>query len=151
LTDYWRARLDWQSALSVAQSNNVADANSYPKCEDGRLALVDQWRAALLKKMLTPAPDQNAVNWKRAQLAGRNARSNFGNDVNPERLQRAIDTDIEWLKAHPSRKSIAATRQAIKGGELAAVAATNRRSGPRSARYCRSAIIETPAPIGQKA
>ena len=124
LTDYWRARLEWQSALSIAQTHNVADANSYPKCDADRLALVDLWRAALLQQMLTPAPDQNAVNWKRAQLAGRNAHCNFPGEIKTERLQRAIDADVEWLKAHPSRKSIAAARQTMKGGEFAAVAAT---------------------------
>jgi hypothetical protein len=30
--------------------------------------------------------------------------------VKPERLQRAIEADIEWLEAHPTRKSIAASR-----------------------------------------
>jgi hypothetical protein len=29
-TDYWRARLDWHTALGLAQEYNVADANSYP-------------------------------------------------------------------------------------------------------------------------
>jgi hypothetical protein len=114
LTDYWRVRLDWQSALSTAQTHDVADANSHPKCEE-RLALVDQWRAAVLKQMLTPAPDQNAVNWKLAKLRGRHRNFDFTDDVKPERLQRAIDADVEWLKAHPSRKSIAASRQADKG------------------------------------
>jgi hypothetical protein len=35
-------------------------------------------------------------------------------DVKPERLQRAIDADVEWLEAHPSKKSIAASGQAKK-------------------------------------
>jgi hypothetical protein len=30
--------------------------------------------------------------------------------VKPERLQHAIEADIEWLEAHPTRKSIAASR-----------------------------------------
>src|ERR1700690_865391 len=34
LTDYWRARLNWQTSLEFAQSNNVADSNSFPKCDD---------------------------------------------------------------------------------------------------------------------
>jgi hypothetical protein len=34
--------------------------------------------------------------------------------VKPERLQRAIEADIEWLEAHPTRKSIAASRQGKK-------------------------------------
>src|SRR5450759_3680218 len=74
LTDYWRARLDWWIALSTAQSNNVADANSYPKCHDdfsdNHLALAHLWRVTLMNQMLTPAPDAAAVNWKRAQLRG---------------------------------------------------------------------------------
>jgi hypothetical protein len=123
LTDYWRARLEWEAALACAQTHGVADANSYPKNGyDGRPALVDQWRDALVKQMLTPAPDQNAVNWKLAKLRGRNEYDLKG--AKPERLQFAIDADVEWLKAHPSRKSIAATRQAMKGGKLATVVAT---------------------------
>jgi hypothetical protein len=110
LTGYWRARLDWQGALSTAQSHNVADANSFPKCE-GRLELVDLWRTALIKQMLTPAPDVAAVAWKRAQMRAENYR--YAN-VKPTRLQLAIDADVEWLEAHPSRKSIAASRQAKK-------------------------------------
>jgi hypothetical protein len=125
LTDYWRARLDWWSALSIAQTHGIADANSYPKCDDygQRSVLVDLWRDALLAQMLTPAPDQIAVNWKLAKLRGRDSRLNFAGEVNPERLQRAVDTDIEWLKAHPSRKSNGAVRQTRKGRELAAVVA----------------------------
>jgi hypothetical protein len=65
----------------------------------------------LVKQMLTPAPDVGAVNWKRTQLRGGQHRYTT---VKPERLQRAIDADVEWLKAHPSRKSIAAARQSKK-------------------------------------
>jgi hypothetical protein len=114
LTDYWRARLDWESALSLAQEHNIADANSYPKCDDygkDRWSLLDLWRTALVKQMLTPAPDVAAVAWKRAQLRAEQYRYT---DVKPERLQCAIDADVEWLKAHPSKKSIAASRQAKK-------------------------------------
>jgi hypothetical protein len=109
LTDYWHARLKWNSALSIAQDRDVADANSFPKCDDSRLVLVDLWRAALVSQMLTPAPDAAAVAWKRAQLRAENFRYA---DVKPEELQRAIDADAEWLGAHPTKKSIAASRQA---------------------------------------
>ena len=112
-TDYWRARLDWNSALGCAQSWGVADADSFPAAADeNRLLLVDAWRAALVKQMLAPAPDVAAVLWKRAKLRAEDWRHT---DVKPERLQRAIDADVEWLEAHPSRKSIAASRQAKKG------------------------------------
>jgi hypothetical protein len=112
LTDYWRARLDWHSALSTAQSYNVADANSYLKCDgENRFVLVDLWRGALVEQMLTPAPDVGAVNWKRAQLSRGEHRFTT---VKPERLQRAINADAQWLEDHPSRKSIAASRQSSK-------------------------------------
>jgi hypothetical protein len=114
LTSYWRARLDWQTALSSAQDHEVADAKSFPPCDDSgssRLVLVDLWRAALVAQMLTPAPDVAGVNWKRVQLQAENYRYT---DVKPERLQRAIEADVEWLEAHPTRKSIAASRQGKK-------------------------------------
>jgi hypothetical protein len=114
LTDYWRARLNWSSALPTAQQYNVADANSYPKCDDygkDRILLVDLWRTALVKQMLTPAPDVAAIAWKRAQLRAENY---LYTPVKPERLQRAIDADVEWLAAQPTRKSIAAARQSSK-------------------------------------
>jgi hypothetical protein len=74
VTDYWLARFEWHNQLSSAQDYDVADANSFPKSKDGegRFALVALWRDALVKQMLTPAPDVGAVNWKRAQLRGGN-------------------------------------------------------------------------------
>lgn len=104
LTDYWRARLDWHSALSVAQTHDVAeDCHSFPKCDDGPSDwdLLALWRAALMSQVLTPAPDVAAVNWKRAQLRGGQHKYT---DVKPERIERAIAADVEWLNAHPSRK-----------------------------------------------
>ncbi|MGY2903669.1 hypothetical protein [Bradyrhizobium sp. URHC0002] len=62
--------------------------------------LVDLWRAALVAQMLPPAFD----------VAG----AASSRTVKPERLQRAIEADIEWLEAHPTRKSIAASRQGKK-------------------------------------
>ena len=104
LTDYWRARLDWWSALSIAQSRNIADANSYPKCGDygQRLVLVDLWREAVAKQLLTPAPDLGAITWKRAKLKS----GDFPHlPVKKERVERAIAEDVAFLAAHPTRRS----------------------------------------------
>jgi hypothetical protein len=109
-TRYWRARLDWHSALECAQEHGVGDAGSFEQVIHGeRWDLLERWRAALVEQMLTPAPDLAAVAWKRAKLA--NEHWEYC-DVKPERLQRAIDADAEWLATHPSRKSTNATRQA---------------------------------------
>jgi hypothetical protein len=104
LTDYWHARLKWDSALSFAQSRDVADANSLPKCDEGpggRLVLVDLWRTALVSQMLTPAPDAGAVAWKRAQIRAENVRYE---DVKSERIERVIADDVEFLRTHPTRR-----------------------------------------------
>jgi len=53
------------------------------------------WRAALVQQMLTPAPDVAAVLWKRAKLRAEGWRHT---DVKPERLQRAIDADVDGLR-----------------------------------------------------
>ncbi|HWX13299.1 MAG TPA: hypothetical protein VNY06_00220 [Methylocella sp.] len=58
LTSYWRARLDWHTALSCAQDRGIADADRLPPADnESRMALVDTWRAALVKQLPTPAPD----------------------------------------------------------------------------------------------
>jgi len=77
------------------------DSHQFPSADgEDRFALVDLWRAALVQQMLTPAPDVAAVLWKRAKLRAEGWRHT---DVKPERLQRAIDADVEWLEAHPTR------------------------------------------------
>lgn len=96
--------MKWHSALETAQSWNVPGSNKYPNLDDGRFELVDLWRNALVQQVLTPAPDQNSVTWKRAQLRGGQHR-HVG--VKDETLQRAIDADVKWLAAHPSKKSVA--------------------------------------------
>lgn len=63
-TSYWRARLDWNSELALAQDNGIGDADSFTRAMNGeRLALVERWRVALVEQMLTPAPHLAAVAW----------------------------------------------------------------------------------------
>jgi hypothetical protein len=103
IKDYWRARMDWNHALSCAQSHGIGDANSYPSIENGsRFDLVDKWREAVVKQLLTPAPDGAAVTWKRAQLAGRG----FSHlPTKTERIERVIAEDLAFLAAHPTKRS----------------------------------------------
>jgi hypothetical protein len=104
MADYWRARLDWQSALSIAQKYGIGDSASFPepRAIETRYELVDKWRAAVVKQLLTPAPDGAAVTWKRAQLAGRG----FSHlPTKAERIERVIADDVAFLDAHPTRRS----------------------------------------------
>ena len=63
--------------------------------------LVVKYRQAWARLMLTPAPDMQSVTWKRAQLK---AEHHKHTDLKAERIERAIDDDVEFLKAHPSRR-----------------------------------------------
>jgi hypothetical protein len=109
-TDYWRARMKWHSALSWAQDRGIGDSASFPLA-DRCYSFVDKWREALVKQLLTPAPDVGAVTWKRTQLAAKQY-ANVG--VRRERIELAIAADAEWLAAHPTRRSIAASRQSAE-------------------------------------
>jgi hypothetical protein len=97
---------------SCAQTWHVADTNTHAKSDHKeRWMLVDLWRAALVKRLLTPAPDVGAVTWKWPQLAGEQYK-HVG--VKRERIELAIAADAEWLAAHPTRRSIAASRQSAE-------------------------------------
>jgi hypothetical protein len=106
--------MDWESALGLAQEHNIADANSFPKIAHGelytssRLVLVELWRTALVAQMLTPAPNVEAITWKRSQLRDRQWH-HIG--IKDDPILKAITNDEAWLAAHPSRKSPAASRQ----------------------------------------
>jgi hypothetical protein len=65
------------------------------------LHLVDRWREALVKQLLTPAPDLMSVTWKKAALAQGQYRY-VG--VSDQRIERAIAEDLAFLTAHPARQ-----------------------------------------------
>jgi hypothetical protein len=81
----------------------VADSGSFPPAADGsRSSLVNTWREAVVKQLITPAPNVAAVAWKRAKLSGRD----FSHlPVKPDRVERAITDDLAFLAAHPTRRS----------------------------------------------
>ena len=101
-TSYWRVRLDWHGELECAQKWGLADSGSFPPAADeNRISLVNTWREAVVKQLLTPAPNVGAVAWKRAKLSGRDFRYL---PVKPDRVERAIADDVAFLAAHPTRR-----------------------------------------------
>ena len=103
MSEYWRARLDWHAALSISQQYGIADSASFPSAEnETRFGLVDTWREAVAKQLLTPAPDLGAVTWKRAKLKS----SDFSHlPLEAPRIEHAIADDLAFLAAHPTRRS----------------------------------------------
>jgi hypothetical protein len=109
---YWRARITFHDALSLAQSMEIPEGHYHPVADsDDRMPMVRRWREALVRQVLTPAPDANSVKWKQAMLDSGNLKYA---DVETERVERAIADDVAFLEAHPTRRSIAASRQSSK-------------------------------------
>jgi hypothetical protein len=88
--------------------------------EEGRWPILDSYREALGKQLLTPAPDVASVNWKRQRL-----RKSY-NGVKKELIEKAIADDIAFLDAHPTRNSLART----SWGKCAARGRPNARPAP---------------------
>ena len=78
----------------------MGDSASLAEPPGDRLTLIRMWREAVVKQLLTPAPDLGAVTWKRAQLAGRSF-SHF--PIKAPRVEQAIADDVAFLAAHPTR------------------------------------------------
>ncbi len=103
-TRYWKLRIDFQSAVSWAQQMGTPEGRFHPSDPEGRdhVSMVQRWRAALVKQLLTPAWDGASVKWKQAALA---RGQHCNTDVKSERIERAIADDLAFLAAHPVRRS----------------------------------------------
>jgi hypothetical protein len=92
--------MDFESAVSIAQSRDIPEGRFHPDVSLKDLRLVDRWREALVKQLLTPAADILSVTWKKAALAQGQYRY-VG--VSDQRIERAIAEDLAFLAAHPIR------------------------------------------------
>jgi hypothetical protein len=112
-TRYYRAALEFRLAVSVARCRGIPEgnfggpfrpANGSPESgESARLGMVANWREALVKQLLTPAPDMAAVSWKRAALAAGKWRHT---GTTREQIEQAIAEDVAFLAAHPTKRRV---------------------------------------------
>jgi hypothetical protein len=103
VVDYWLARLDWWGALAAAQQYGIADSALFPVAkEEDRLGLVDKWREAVAKQLITLAPTTAAVAWKRAKIKSDEFKQL---PITLTRAEQAIADDSAFLAAHPTRRS----------------------------------------------
>jgi hypothetical protein len=95
--------LDFESAVDWAQRKGTPEGDSHPVVDPGDwMPMVTNYRAALVRQLLTPAWDANSVKWKRTTFAkGQHKHT----DVNPKKIERSIADDLAWLAAHPTRRS----------------------------------------------
>jgi hypothetical protein len=68
------------------------------------MPLVNSYRAALAKQLLTPAPDIASVNWKQAVVDSNRNGYVFVEFVKKEHVERVIADDLAFLHAHPARR-----------------------------------------------
>jgi hypothetical protein len=102
-TRYWRVRLTFHDAISQAQRMEIPEGRDHPVADnEDRSPIVAKWREALVRQVLTPAPEANSVKWKQAALDGGDLAYT---GVKPERVERAIAEDLAFLAAHPVRQS----------------------------------------------
>jgi hypothetical protein len=100
--DYWLAVMKMEAAISHVQRHGAPEGNLHPVREpDHHGRLINQYRLAWCFLMLIPAPNNREVKWKRAQLEAENYKYT---GLPPERIERAIADDVEFLKAHPTRR-----------------------------------------------
>jgi hypothetical protein len=101
LMNYWHALLKFTDAASIAKRHGLKEARACPEAGDEtRLQILDSYRDAWGKLLLTPAPDVARVNWKRQQTR----RPYCG--IKKELVEKAIADDIAFLDAHPARKAV---------------------------------------------
>jgi hypothetical protein len=101
--DYWRVRMKLHHALACAQNHDLPEGRLHPPInERDYIPIVEKWRMALVKQLLTPAPTAGAVSWKKAALIQEQFKY-VG--VKSERIERAIADDLAFLAAHPVRRS----------------------------------------------
>jgi hypothetical protein len=96
LTNYWEARLNFMDAAAIAAHRELREEGCKIDNE-ARWAVVESYRAALSKQLLTAAPDVVSVNWKRVHM------NEPCMDVTRERVEQAIADDMAFLSAHPTR------------------------------------------------
>jgi hypothetical protein len=98
--EYWRAKIDMESAVSSVQSFGLPEGQldaAYSASD--RYAYVDSWRAAIAKQMKTQSPDIGAVAWKKGKLSD----YTFRDPAIQKECQRIIAADTKWLMDHPTR------------------------------------------------
>ena len=100
--DYWYVSMKMDGVISRVQRHGTPEGELHPtRNPKDYWQLVVKYRQAWARLMLTPAPDMQSVTWKRAQLKAENHKHT---DLKTERIERAIADDVEFLKAHPSRR-----------------------------------------------
>ncbi len=95
-TRFYSGLLNACTAYETAARHGRTDG-LFRKTMPKRDLLVTAYRLALVEQMLTPAPDMDAVAWKKRALA--NGLTCW--PISKDEAEEAIAADLDFLKAHP--------------------------------------------------
>jgi hypothetical protein len=91
------------NAVSRVQNFDMPEGELHPEYKPNDYwTTLAKYRAATMAQLLTPAPTALEITWKRA---GFKAGQHKYTDTKPERIERAIANDVEFLRTHPVRQS----------------------------------------------
>jgi hypothetical protein len=103
LREYWKAAREMDSAIFRVQQSELPEGDLHKPLAPGSCwPIIAKYRAAIMAQLLTPAPTAREIAWKRAVFKGRDHEHT---DIKPERIERAIADDVEFLRTHPTRRS----------------------------------------------
>jgi hypothetical protein len=103
IREYWRTSMKMDSAIFRVQNHGLPEGELHPEFNpQDHWRLLAKYRAAITAQLLTPAPTAREIEWKRAVFKHGDHKHT---DVKPERIERAIADDVEYLRTHPTRRS----------------------------------------------
>ena len=103
LREYWKAAREMDSAIHRVQRFELPEGDLHQPLVLGSCwPILAKYRAAIMAQLLTPAPTAREIEWKRAVFKHGDHEYT---DTKPERIERAIAEDVEFLRAHPTRRS----------------------------------------------
>ena len=103
IREYWKAAREMDSAIHRVQRCELPEGDLHQPLVPGSCwPIITKYRAAIMAQLLTPAPTVREIEWKRAVFKHGDHEYT---DVKPERIERAIAEDVEFLRAHPTRRS----------------------------------------------
>jgi hypothetical protein len=101
--EYWKVAREMDSAIHRVQQHELPEGDQHQPLAPGSCwPIIAKYRSAIMAQLLTPAPTAREITWKRAAFK---AGDHEYTDVKPERIERAIADDVEFLRTHPTRRS----------------------------------------------
>ena len=104
ITHYWKAFLEFESALGIARVHDMREVAAFTDIIRPRRRgeYVKKYREVVVAQLLTPAPDVRAVMWKETTFkSGQHRHIGVEDDV----IKRAIAKDKAFLDTHPTKRT----------------------------------------------